>query len=521
MRFIKYILLIALCVFSLNLCFGQDKGKKKKKNRIELVRANELLGGKFGGKKINKFIGNVVFSQEGAMLYCDSAYQYIKKEDQNKIEAFGNVRIQQGDSVTLTGDRLTYNGDTRKAVMTGKNVFLKDKNMTLNTKYLEYDLNNKLAYYINGGTIQDQETMLTSEFGYYSTDSKTFRFKKNVKVVNPSKNYTLTSDTLHYNSFSKIATFKGPSKIESKDGTVIANEGEYNTRTGESNFKASGGKAQVTSGTYVLTGDNIYYDEKRKVGVVQKNVRLISEKDKIIIEGDMANYWGDKGISKVYGNARMKSLVSGDTLYIKADTLISIENETDPGKKRLLAFNHTRIFKSDLQGICDSLAYNFADSTIYFFEDPVLWNDDNQITADSINVQMVNNKIHRMNLNLNSFIISQDTLLNFNQVKGKSMIAHFKNDDIYQVDVNGNGESIYFALEEEKELTGMNKVACSNMVIRFQDNKVKTISFLVKPDGQFLPPHEIAEPDKKLKGFTWRGKERPKLSDILGQRALN
>lgn len=519
--FLRNTIFLCLSLLLFSEALAQKKDKKGKKEKIKLERADKLQGGTFGGKKINKFIGNVSFSQEGAILYCDSAYQYIKKSEQNKIEAFGNVRILQGDSITLTGDRLTYNGDTRKAIMTGRNVFLRDKSMTLNTRYLEYDLNSRLAYYYKGGVINDGQTTLTSEYGYYSTASKIFRFKKNVKVVNPEKNYKLSSDTLHYNSATKIATFLGPSTIESKDGTIMADAGEYNTATGESTFKGRGGKAQVHTGSYILTGDHIYYDEKRKVGVVRKNVRLVSEKDKIIIEGDMANYWGDQGISKVYGNALMKNLVSNDTLYLKADTLISIDSETDPSKKRLLAYNHARIFKSDLQGICDSLAYNFADSTIYFYQDPVLWNEKNQITADSINVQLVNRKIHRMNLALNSFIISRDTLLNFNQVKGKNMTAHFKDDAIYQVDVKGNGESIYFALEEEKTLTGMNKVACSNMTLRFQDNKVKTISFLTKPAGDFKPPHEIAEPEKRLKGFVWRGKERPKLTDLLGEKALN
>jgi lipopolysaccharide export system protein LptA len=484
----------------------EKKSKKEKKEKIELEHADNLEGDRFNGKKINKFLGNVVFSQKGTKLYCDSAYQYI---NQNVIEAFGRVRIVQGDSLNLTGDRLTYDGDTKKAVMTGK-VFLRDKTMTLSTTYLEYNLSTKTALYLRGGTINDGQVTLSSESGSYSTESKIFRFRKNVKVVNPAKDYTLTSDTLHYNTVTNIATFLGPTKIVSSQGNVTSDVGEYNTQTGEMTFRGRKGNAEVTTPSYQLTGDEIYFDEKRNMGVAKRNVRLYSEKDKIIVEGDMAHYWGDKGISKVFGNILMKSVVGEDTLYLTADTLISIDSP-DPKEKRLLAFHRTTIYKSDLQGICDSLAYNFSDSTIYFYRDPVLWSGKTQITADSINIQLEKNEIKRLNLTLNSFLISQDTLYNFNQIKGRNMTAHFRNGNIYRVDVNGNGETVYFALEDDKKLTGLNKVACSNMIIRLDSNKVKSISFLKKPDGKFFPPHEIAEPEKRLKGFAWRSREKPDL----------
>jgi len=220
-----------------------------------------------------------------------------------------------------------------------------------------------------------------------------------------------------------------------------------------------------------------------------------------------------------------------DTLYLKADTLISMENgkwKMENGKtnqhfpssinhqksKYLLAYNNVLLYSGDLQGKCDSAVYVFSDSIIYFYNDPVIWSENSQLTADSINVQLANNQIDKMNMRINSFIISQDSLLEFNQVKGKNMTAWFKDDLINKVYVDGNGQSIYFVLEEDTSLVGMNKVLCSNMIIMFEENKVKDISFLNNPEAKFIPPHEIEEPEKKLKGFKWRINDKPKLVDL-------
>jgi len=512
------ILFLSMTILSSVESHCQDQKKEGKgKDKVKLQQADELEGGVFHGKKIVKFKGNVIFKQKETLLYCDSAYQYKGKE-KNTLEAFGNVRIVQGDSLNLTGNRLTYHGDTKQAVMTG-NVYLRDKTMNLNTEYLQYNLKEKQAHYINGGTINDGKSTLTSEMGTYNTGSKIFHFKKNVKVVNPSKNFTLTSDTLDYNTRTKIANFKGPTHIESPDGIIDTEVGSYNTVTGKIDLNVVKNAPTIKSGAYKLTADEFSYDEKGKMAIAKKNVVLFSEKDKIIIHGDQGRHWESKGVTKIFGNALMKVLMENDTLYLRADTLISIDSK-DPNQKRLLAFPHSKIFKSDLQGKCDSLVYNFADSTIYFFTDPVLWSGQNQITADSINILMKNNKIHKMNLTLNSFIVSQDTLKNFNQVKGRNMTGHFKNDHIYRIDVDGNGESIYYALEKDSALTGMNKVVCSNMIIRLDSNKLKGISFIKKPDGRFVPPHEIQEPETRLKGFVWRREEKPQLADMLGVKKL-
>jgi lipopolysaccharide export system protein LptA len=213
---------------------------------------------------------------------------------------------------------------------------------------------------------------------------------------------------------------------------------------------------------------------------------------------------------------------------MSADTLVSVESN-NPSKKRMLAYHDVRIFKSNLQGRADSLAYFSTDSILLFYKNPVLWTEGNQMTGDTIKVLLKNQNIDKVYLMSNSFVVSQDSLRNFNQMKGRQMTAFMSNKQIHHVDVDGNGESIYYALEEQEKnldslilkivfVTGMNRMICSNMKINFIDGEIDNFSAYVKPDAQFIPPHEIKLEDTKLKGFNWRAKERPIRDDVVKTR---
>ncbi len=486
--------------------------------KVELIQAGSLKGIKIKGEELRKLIGDVVFRHAGSYLYCDSAYQYEKK---NEIECFGNVRMVQGDSITLTGKKLKYFGATKKAIVTS-DVVLQDRKMTLNTDYLEYDTKIKLATYLEGGKIVDEANVLTSKRGYYNTSSKVFWFKKEVKLVNAKEKYTLESDTLQYNSTTKIATFRGPSTVTKENDVLIADNGTYDTEKGRYLFI---GRAKVVSGNYILEGDRLRYDELNGNGIAEGNVKVTSSENNIIVYGDLAHYWGKDGIVRVTGKPLVKNMMEKDTLFLVADTLISIDRknpkDTTLKEKFLKAFHNVKIYKTDIQAKCDSLIYNFVDSTIYLYKDPVMWNGGNQIAADSINILMKNKKIYRLNTNINSFIVSQDTIQHFNQVKGRKMTAYFSNDKLSRVNVSGNGQSIYYAMEEGKtKLIGLNKADCSNIVIKFSDGDVKNITYITKPDAKFIPPNQILEPETRLSGFKWRIEEKPLREDVVNSRDL-
>ncbi len=504
----KKFTLLALLVLSLSDCIGQRK--------VKLKQAETLRGSVQNGVRVDWVIGKVVFEQSETIIYCDSA---IFNKIKNSIEAYGHIRIVEGDSVTVTASRLTYDGNKKIAYLRRNVVFNKLETATLYTDFLDYDRLKNTARYFNNGKLVDSTNTLTSVKGYYDLIANLASFKTDVVAVN--KDNTLRSDTLQYHSRSKIIYFRAHTEVKDKvDRTGYYESGFYDTKSKTSDLA----KGDFETPTYKLKGAKLFLDDVKQFYRAKGDVVMTSKEENMHIYGDDGFYDKKNMISKVYGHAYVARISDeNDTLFISADTLVSIDSN-DPKKKRLLAYKNVRIFKSDLQGRADSLAYQSSDSTLYFYGDPVLWTEGNQMTADSINVLLVRKKINRIDMISMAFVASQDSLKNFNQIKGRKMTAYFDDKNIHHVVVEGNGESVYFALQklEEKDSTqnitivsGMNKIICSNMKINFKAGKINNISFYVKPDASFIPPHELKKEVTELKGFAWRGADRPSRGTVV------
>jgi lipopolysaccharide export system protein LptA len=507
------IVLSILLLFVSYFSFSQKK--------VKLNHADSLKGSMRDGKRFDKLLGHVAFVQNTTNIYCDSAYFF---RSENRLEAFGHVHITD-DSVDITALRLEYDGTKKIAYLRKNVVFEKIKIAKLYTDFLDYYRIQNEARYFNGGKLVDTTNVLTSKKGYYDVRTNLASFKREVVGVNPD--YTLTSDTLQYNSKTRLVYFRDFTTLKDKDGkNAYYQNGVYDTRRKFSSLN----NGEMESPSYRIKGDAYFIDDVKKFYKVMGHVAMTHKVENMTIFGDDGFYDKKRGISKVYGNAYVaKVMDSGDTLFLSADTLVSIENK-DPKKKMLLAFHNVKIFKNDMQGIADSLVYLSSDSTLFFYRDPVLWSDENQMTADSIHMLLKDKNISRIYMVSNSFVVSIDSLKDYNQIKGRRMTTYFENKKIHHVVVEGNGETIYHILEEKdikKDsllikitfLSGMNKTICSNMRINFKDGKVSGINFYVKPDASFFPPQDIKEKDRKLKGFTWRGSARPKKDDVVKKRA--
>jgi lipopolysaccharide export system protein LptA len=489
-------------LFSLAEVFGQS-------GQIELVKAGRMKAGQKDGVRFDRFLGDVVLRQKETMLYCDSAHFF---RSLNYAEIYSNVRVVQG-GVTINSANATYHGAQRTATFRG-GVVMRDEKMTLTTPSLFYNMATRSARYTEGGTIVESDTRLTSRIGNYNMSSKLLSFRGNVKVL--SKDADIQSDSLQYNTVSKIVFFVTKTRFQNSQAVQYASRGTYNTVSKEAVFQ----ETEIESEDYIITARSSSYDQVGRYAYFSGNVKMISKdpKNRVIITGQVAQYWREQGRAKVSGSPVMRSLVSGDTLLISADTLISVNNKDPKQKDFLYAFYGVRIFKNDLQGRCDSLTYNQSDSVMYMNSNPILWANNSQLVSDRMEMFMKKKTIDQMKMFNNAFIISQDTLKNLNQIKGRDMVAFFSQGNIRQVNVNGNGESIYFALEGDSVMTGMNKSVSSDLVLKFKNKKMETITFLTNPDMAFIPPHELKEPDKRLRGFKWQPEEKPSKADVLAKR---
>ncbi len=471
--------------------------------------ADKINGRRVGGERVNYLIGNVVIKQAETTIYADSA---SVQRSENQAEAFGRIRVIEGDSVNITSKQLVYDGNTGTAHLY-KDVIYRDGKATLYTDNLEFNKFTGISSYFGGGRLVNNSNTLTSKQGSYDKQNQQASFFG--KVVLTSPDATATSDTLYYNTATGQARFVGPYRIVRRDGTIVEGTDEFIYNTQSENATVVQGF--IENQDYIITGDRLRYNRQKEFFTAKGKVQMIAKNRQIIITGDEAFYDKTTGLTKVWGNPVMKRPVQNDTLYLSADTMMSVESEV-AAKKRLLAWNGVKIYKQDLQGLSDSLAYRLADSVLFFYRDPVLWNVQNQMTGDTISMQIRNNQVDRMRLMQNGFVISKDTVINYyNQVKGRLITAFFGKEELEQVAVNGNAESIYFVLDEKAAnvMMGMNRLTSSSMLISFGNSTVQQIRFYQQPEAVFVPPHELQEPQTRLQGFVWRAEQRPTKEDVL------
>jgi lipopolysaccharide export system protein LptA len=496
--------LLQYYIFLIIILIAMPQVQAQKGKRIKYQAEGALENGKRDGETFRKLVEDVVFTQESTTVYCDSSLFFPKR---NTMEAFGHVRIVE-DSTTITSRKLIYLGDERTSKLR-ENVIYTRGERKLFTDFLDYDLDNEIAHYFNKGRLTDSTNTLTSQIGYFYAQQNYAQFFTNVVLVAP--NYTLKTDTLRYNTTTKVAYTRGPTTIINEDGTTLhAQGGEFRTVTEQSEFI----EGTVETDDYELDGDELFFDDLKKYYQAKGNVVLTAKENDVIITGDEGYYDREYGISKVYGNPLMKRILKADTFYLTADTLVAIESDYDSAK-RILAYHDVVFFKKGLQGIADSMAYFRSDSIIFLYDDPVIWNNTNQISADSINLEVTENEIKKMNLTKDAFMISEDTIRNYNQMKGRKMVAHFMENEIEHIDVDGNGEILYFALEKgDSVLMGMNKVFCAKMKIFFSNQEIINFRVYNKPEAKLIPPHELTDELIRLENFAWRIEERPELFDV-------
>jgi len=472
---------------------------------VELLHADALEGDQHLGPNVFRLTGNVQFRHNRTLMSCDSAYRY---NDENRFEAFGRIHINRGDTVHAYGRRLLYDGNTGIARLFD-DVSMTDGTMRLETPQLDYNTTTNVSHYAEGGVLTDRENRLTSRRGYYFGSERAMYFKDSVVLVNPR--YVVECDTLRYDPPVATATFLGPTTIEStgEDSTFIYCEyGWYNTTSEKSYFAE---KSFIQARHQRLSGDSLLYDNRNGIGNAFRDVLVHDLDNDILIHGDRAQYFDRARYSLVTGHTLFTRVFSADSLFLHADTLHAVWDSVSR-EKTYFAYHHVRLFKSDMQGKCDSLGYAPADSLITMLGAPVLWSEENQMTADSIFLQTRGSAIDRLFLRSSAFVTSEMDPRRYNQVRGKNMTGLFRESKLYRIDVDGNGQAVYHTTEgegESRRITGVNRAECSDMAVMIEENKVREIRLYTLPAGTLFPIRDVQPADMMLKGFSWQAAVRP------------
>jgi lipopolysaccharide export system protein LptA len=489
-------LLLAVLLFTSLFAYAQEK-----KTKIDFT-ADDIVYDETLGNKARRLIGNVVFDHEGVLMYCDSAYQYPLN---NAFDAFGHVHIKQGDTLDLYGDSLKYNGNTKVAHLRG-NVKLVNPDITLTTSELVYYRIENYCYYPRAGNIVNRKAnnQLFSNIGYFYPSLSFFHFKDSVRLINPD--YTIKTDTLEYDSENEITYFKGPTNIISEENFIYCENGWYNT---QQNFSTYYNNAYLIKDKQKLEGDSLFYDRNNGYGEVFGHVQITDTVENIMINGDYSIFFEANDSAMVIGDSTLLTQVfDNDSLFLHADTF-QIISDTTTGQRNIYAYHKVKFYKSDLQGKCDSMIYSFVDSVIKMHTEPIIWSGENQMTAEYIEIRLRNKEIHSIYLDQHAFIVSKVDSIRFNQIRGKVITGYFRDGDLYKVDVNGNGQTIYYSQDEEKKFIGVNRGESSDLLIFLENSTIKTISFLNDPDATFYPIMELTPEELRLKEFSWRIALRP------------
>lgn len=474
--------------------------------------------------------GNVRFRHDSVLMFCDSAYFF---EKENSLHAFGHVHMLQGDTLEGFGDVLFYNGNTKIARLRHK-VRLIHQKTTLTTDSLNYDRKRNIAYYFSGGMIEDSLNTLTSHWGQYTPDNHQAIFRSDVKLINPK--FILTADTLGYNTESYQSDLVGPTTIlYEEETTILSTNGWYNTKSELSMLLDRSQVIHVDGMT--LTGDTIYYDKAQGYGKCIGNIESVDSTHSMTLYGHKAEMWESNNRAYVTDSAMLLDWSDSTTYtYMHADSLWTEEIPyqiytlaerdsilidsiltaqqpdtiwSDTTYQQLRAYRNVRIYRSDLQAVCDSARYHGRDSIITLFGMPICWNEENQISADQIDIYIKNEDIDYLYGQGNAIAIMQDGTNEFNQMAGKEMYAYVRDGDVYLVDVRGNAETVFYPQEDDGTYMGVNRTQSSFVKVFLTNRQIDHVVFTTATTGVMIPLDQALDTEKQLTSFFWAEAERP------------
>jgi len=510
-------LYITLFILAFTLSFAQENKNIAIKNSPQDGKKIVVENSDFVDMNQNEipgaivFTGNVQVLHNGTRINCNKAYHFT---DENYVKAFGNVIINQGDSIFMNSRYAEYNGATEFAFATG-DVYLRSPESTLTTDTIYFDKKKQIAFYNSFGTIVNKENTLKSKSGRYFIDQKKYQFKTAVTVTNPES--VIKTNHLDFYENSGHAYVFGPSTITNKDNVIYTENGFYDTKNNIGKLKKN---SKITYDNKVIEGDDLFYDQAKNFSKAVNNVKITDTINNMVAKGHYAEMYRNTQTRNdsiiLTKRAVVITKVENDSLYMHGKKIVV----NGPPEDRIVrAFNNVRFYKIDMSGKCDSLHSSNKTGITKLIGKPVLWNNENQMTGDLIHL-IGNNQTEKLDslkvLN-NAFLIQKDTLSTngYNQIKGQNLYGKFIDNKLSEVDIVKNSEVIYYMYNDQNELVGIDKKVCSNLHLEIEDNKIQTVTSFNNVDSFTYPDAEFPENARRLRGFIWRGDERIKSKDDI------
>ena len=458
-------------------------------------------------------VGDVRFRRDSMYMFCDSAHYFQKK---NAFQAFGNVRMEQGDTLFLYGDYLDYDGDSNLARVRN-NVRLVDKNTTLTTDSLDFDRNNNLGYFVEYGTLFDGESTLESCYGEYSVNTKDAFFRYDVCLEHPD--FRMFSDTLCYNTDSKVATILGPTKMYSGESEVYSERGRYDTAAKLAYLLD---RSVLYNDNKDVTADSIYYDMNRGYSEVFGNIVYNDTLNRNMLTGEYAYLNEIVDSAYVTGRAVVTDYSQRDSLFMHADTIwaVSYNLDTDSLYRQLKAYRKVRAWGRELQAVCDSLVFDSRDSCMTMYKDPILWNKGIQLLGEEIKVYLDTASIDWVHIINQTLYAEPVNSADYNQIKGQEMKFFFNDGRLSEMQVIGSVEIVFYPIDDsDSTFVGMNTTVAGRAIAYLEQGQVEKLVVPNDAKGVFYPMGQRPMDKRFLDNFAWFDFIRPQdKNDIFNWR---
>jgi len=514
---LKILKSLYLLLISLIISFWSSQAQEQKKIQIEYSGFLTFNEAEYPGAKIltRDDSQQIHITHESINMWCDKAYYYTKE---NFIEAYGQVKMIQGDTINMTSKYVEYSGITKLAFASG-DVVLKDPNSTITTDTLYFDREKQQAFYRNGGTVvKDTSGTITSKIGLYYMNLKKYQFVTDVVLVNPDA--TIKSNYFDFYSDTGQAYLFGPSTITTKESETYCEKGYYDTKT---KIGYAMKHAKINYDNRIIEGDSLYFDNNQNFASATNNIKVTDTLNHSIVKGHYAEVFKEKDSVFITKRALAITVQENDSIYMHADTLMVTGK---PEKRITRAFRNVRLYKSDMSGKADSVNVNHEKGLTQLINisklsntdafatkrRPILWNIGNQMTGDTIHLlsNPETEKLDSLLVFKNAFLISQDTLkAGFNQISGQRLVGLFNEENnLKTVDIIKNAESIYYFRNDLNELVGIDKAKSGSIKIFLDKKTIEEVKKINQIDGKIYPESEFPNKEKLLKGFDWREEER-------------